>query len=129
MIAHLPLVLIVDDEACIVDLICEHLAASYRTRTASDGVEALGRFLMERPDAVLLDMNMPRMSGLDALKEMRNIDPSVPVIMLTGVHDVAVLATVLEYGAFSYLPKPYRPLYLEHVLAAALSQRAASGTY
>jgi DNA-binding response OmpR family regulator len=123
----LPSVLIVDDEPNIVDLICEHLAASYRTRTASDGAEGLGQFLVERPHAVLLDMNMPRMSGLEALQEMRRIDPSVPVIMLTGVQDVSLLATALGYGAFSYLPKPYRPLYLQHVLAAALSHRGTPG--
>jgi two-component system, NtrC family, response regulator AtoC len=121
--AELPSVLIVDDEPSIVELICAHLAPSYRTRTASDGAQALGQFLVERPHAVLLDMDMPRMSGLEALQEMRKIDPAVPVIMLTGVQDVALLAAALGHGAFSYLPKPYRPLYLEHVLAAALSQR------
>ena len=123
MATPLPSVLVVDDEPNIVDLICLHLAASYRTRTASDGVEALGHFLVDRPRAVLLDMNMPRMSGLEALQEMRRIDPSVPVIMLTAVRDMALLAAALGHGAFSYLPKPYHPLYLQHVLAAALSQR------
>jgi two-component system response regulator AtoC len=119
------LVLIVDDDPGIVDLISEQLVTSYRTRTASSGAEAIEQFIRERPDVVLLDLNMPRMNGLETQQALRDIDPTVPVIMLTGVQDVHLLATALQNGAFSYLPKPYHALYLRHLLAAALSQRRA----
>lgn len=121
-----PAVLIVDDDPDIVQLIQEHLADSYRTRTATDGAEAIQQFTLERPDVVLLDLNMPRMNGLEAQQRLTELDGTVPVIMLTGVQDVELLATALRNGAFSYLPKPYHPRYLMHLLAAALSQRRGS---
>lgn len=117
-----PLVLIVDDDPDMVDVIREHLATRYRTSTALDGAQALERFVLERPDVVLLDLSMPRMSGLQAQEEMRKLDPTVAIIVLTGVHDVALLAAALSNGAFSYLPKPFHRDYLFHLLAAALSQ-------
>lgn len=120
-----PCVLIVDDDTDIVDLVSEHLGSTYRIRTASNGVEAIEQFAMDRPDVVLLDMNMPRMNGLEAQIALRKIDPKVPVIMLTGVQDVHLLATALGNGAFSYLPKPYQSVYLMHLVAAALSQSRA----
>ena len=116
-----PSVLIVDNDPEIVELIREHLNVSYRTRTASDGAQAIKQFVLER-DVVLLDLNMPRMNGLEAQQELQRLDATVPVIMLTGVQDVELLATALRNGAFSYLPKPYHPVYLMHLLAAALSQ-------
>jgi DNA-binding response OmpR family regulator len=118
-----PLVLVVDDDHDIVDLISEYLTTGYRIRSAADGAAALNEFALERPDVVLLDLNMPRMNGLEAQVEMRSRDPEVPIIMLTGVQDVALLAQALKNGAFSYLPKPFHREYLVHLLAAALSQR------
>jgi DNA-binding NtrC family response regulator len=117
-----PSVLIVDDDPDMVDVIREHLATSYRTSTAFDGAHAIEQFVLQRPDVVLLDLSMPRMSGLQAQEEMRKLDPAVPIIVLTGVHDVALLASALANGAFSYLPKPFHRNYLMHLLAAALSQ-------
>ncbi len=118
-----PLVLIVDDEPAIAELIDQHLAASYRTVTAADGAEALAKFRIERPDVVLLDINMPKMDGLQAQQQMHQLDPTVPVVMLTSVQDVNLLATTLKNGAFSYLPKPFNTAYLMHIVAAAVSQR------
>jgi len=118
-----PLVLIVDDEPTIAELIHENLAASYRTVIAADGVEALSKFRLERPDVVLLDINMPRMDGLQAQQRMHELDPTVPVVMLTSVQDVNLLASALQNGAFSYLPKPFNATYLMHIVAAAVSQR------
>jgi DNA-binding response OmpR family regulator len=118
-----PLVLIVDDEPEILGLISEHLAPAYRTRTALNGVDALTAVRLERPDVALLDINMPLMSGIELQREIRRIDATIPVIMLTAVQDVRLLALALENGAFGYLPKPYHPVYLEHLLAAALSGR------
>ena len=118
-----PLVLIVDDEPDIVEIIGEQLANTYRTATASNGLEAITQFRLERPDVVLLDINMPKMNGVDVQRELHALDRSVPVIMLTSVQDVNQLATALKNGAFGYLPKPYDFIYLAHVLAAALSPR------
>jgi two-component system response regulator AtoC len=118
-----PLVLIVDDEPEIRDVLAELLAADYRTTTAANGADALTQFLREHPDVVLLDVNMPGMSGIEVQKDMHAIDDAVPVIMLTAIQDIDRIATALKNGAFSYLPKPCDATYLRHLLAAALSQR------
>ena len=118
-----PLVLIVDDEPDIVEILGEQLAKAYRTATASSGPEAIAQFHLERPDVVLLDINMPEMDGVHVQRELHAIDADVPVIMLTSARDVNQLATALKNGAFGYMPKPYDFVYLTHVLAAALSQR------
>ncbi len=120
-----PLVLIVDDDPGIREVLSEQLAARYRTQTASNGAEAVAQFRLQRPDVVLLDINMPRMNGIEAQRQMHTIDDTVPVLMLTAMQDVDQLATALRNGAFGYIPKPYQTVYLEHLLAAAaaLSQR------
>ena len=117
------LVLIVDDEPAIAELIVENLGADYRTVTAANGIEGVAKFRLEQPDVVLLDINMPRMDGLQAQQQMHELDPTVPVVMLTSVQDLKLLATALRNGAFSYLPKPFDAIYLMHIVAAAVSQR------
>jgi CheY-like chemotaxis protein len=118
-----PLVLIVDDEPDIREVLSELLAAGYRTQTAANGAEAVTQFRLQRPDVVLLDINMPVMNGVEAQRQMHAIDDTVPVLMLTAMQDVDQLATALKNGAFGYLPKPCQQVYLEHILAAALSRR------
>jgi DNA-binding NtrC family response regulator len=118
-----PLILIVDDEPDICDILSEMLEATYRTATAANGAEGLTQFVRERPDVVLLDIQMPGMSGIQVQKDMSAIDPTVPVIMLTAVQDIGRISSVLKNGAFSYLPKPCDATYLRHLVAAALSQR------
>jgi DNA-binding NtrC family response regulator len=116
-----PAVLIVDDDPDMADVIKEHLAADYRTSTAHDGADAVEHFVLARPDVVLLDLSMPRMNGLQALIEMRKLDPEAVIIVLTATQDVEMLATALARGAFSYLPKPFHRDYLMHLVAAAVS--------
>jgi DNA-binding response OmpR family regulator len=119
-----PLVLIVDDEPEILDVLREHLDTAYRTRTALDGEAALTALGAERPDVILLDLNMPVMDGIETQRRIRATDATIPVIVLTAVQDVARLSIALENGAFGYLPKPYDILYLEHLVAAAVQRQA-----
>jgi DNA-binding NtrC family response regulator len=122
-----PLVLIVDDEPDIREILSEQLAHTYRTATASNGIEALEVFRREKPDAVLLDINMPMMDGIVAQREMHKIDRTVPVLMLTAIQDVDQLATALKGGAFGYLPKPFDLRYITHLLAAAIPSSGPGG--
>ncbi len=81
-------VLVVDDEPGMVDLLKWFLASKGHTvSTAADGPEALQKVQDERPDAVLLDINLPRMNGLEVLRRIRESDPEVGVIMVSGLSD------------------------------------------
>jgi two-component system alkaline phosphatase synthesis response regulator PhoP len=75
--------------------------------TAADGVEGLERGLAEHPDLVLLDVMMPRMSGLDVCKQLKARYPSLPVIMLTARGQEVDKVVGLELGADDYVTKPF----------------------
>lgn len=78
-------VLVVDDEALICDLLRQVLTHhGYEVVTALNGREALERFEQQRPEVTLLDLHMPRMSGIEVLTRMREIDPRASVMVLTG---------------------------------------------
>jgi DNA-binding NtrC family response regulator len=110
-------VLIVDDEPLILEVLSEHFKASYDIETALNGADALGAVLRQRPDVVLLDINMPRMNGVEVLKDIKQIDESIAVIMVTANEQVALAAEALKSGAFGYVPKPFDFRYLDHMLA------------
>jgi DNA-binding response OmpR family regulator len=111
-------VLIVDDEPLIGEVLTEHFKAEHIAATAYNGTDALGAILLERPDVVLLDINMPGMNGIEVLKAIKQIDASIAVIMVTANEDVATTADALKSGAFGYVPKPFDFRYLDHLLAA-----------
>jgi DNA-binding NtrC family response regulator len=114
-------ILVVDDEPMLVDLVVEHLRDSHHeVETAANGRQALAAVARQRPDVVLLDINMPGLSGLEVLKEIMKTDPSITVIMVSGNTDVAVTAEAIRHGAFSYVPKPFDFRYLRHFIAASI---------
>ena len=112
--------LVVDDEPLIVEMLSDHLRGEYEVDTALDGVQALTAVVRQRPDVVLLDINMPRQSGVEVLKDIKQIDESITVVMVTGNAQVALVADALKGGAVSYIPKPVDLRYLDHIVAAAL---------
>ena len=114
--------LIVDDEPLILEVLSEHFKAEYDVETALNGADALGAILRERPDVVMLDINMPRMNGVEVLKDIKQIDESIAVIMVTANEQVQMAADALKNGAFGYVPKPFDFRYLNHLLATIFDQ-------
>jgi len=113
----MPRVLIVDDEPDSVDLLREFLAGKgYEVLTASNGEEALQKVKEERPHLILLDIRMPGMNGLEVLRQVREIDKEVGVIMVTAVNEDETGRQALELGAFDYITKPLDLKYLERSL-------------
>ncbi len=113
----MPRVLIVDDEPEIVSLLQEFLTLkSYTVSTAGDGPEALRLVKAERPHVVLLDIRLPTMNGLETLRQIREIDREVAVIMVTGINEEATGQAALKLGARDYLTKPVDLRYLERCL-------------
>src|SRR5437762_13217352 len=115
-------VLIVDDEPLILEVLSEHFKTDFEVETAVNGADALGAILRQRPDVVLLDINMPRMNGIAVLKDIKQIDDSIAVIMVTANEQVTLAAEALKSGAFGYVPKPFDFRFLDHTLTAILNR-------
>ncbi|RLT42550.1 MAG: DNA-binding response regulator [Chloroflexi bacterium] len=114
------LILIVDDEPKIVRLAKDYLERSgFRTLPASDGITALAAARQERPDLVVLDLNLPGMDGLDVCRALRR-ESSVPVIMLTARAEETDRLIGLELGADDYIVKPFSPRELVARVRAVL---------
>ena len=110
-------VLVVDDDPATVELLQEFLVGKgYEVSTAGDGAEALRKVKEERPHLILLDIQMPRMDGLEVLRRLREIDKEVSVIMVTGVNEEAIGRQAMALGAFDYIVKPLDLPYLEQSL-------------
>jgi len=106
----MPNILVVDDDADIVQIISDELReAGHRVTEAGDGVEAVLRFVAERPDFVLMDIRMPRLNGVDALRIMKAIDASVPVVTFTGQAGQGEMLESNQLGALTCLTKPLLP--------------------
>lgn len=101
--------LIVDDEPTIVEILKTYLQdEGFAVSMAFDGAEGLKFALAEPFDVVLLDLNMPKMSGVEVFKEIRKVS-DVPVLMVTSRDDAVDRIVGLELGADDYIAKPFNP--------------------
>jgi len=115
-------ILVVDNEQDIIDILQENLATTYDVTSARDGKRALELVRVTRPDLIFLSIAMPGIDGMDVLKAVKQLDPTIPVIAITANTDNSLAAEVLKHGAFSYFPKPFDLRYLDHLAATALSR-------
>src|SRR5881398_1670136 len=101
-------ILIVEDEPAMVAGLRDNFEfEGYDVITAPDGVAGLERALKEAPDLVVLDVMMPRMSGLDVCKQLKAQRPALPIIMLTARGQEIDKVVGLELGADDYVTKPF----------------------
>jgi two-component system alkaline phosphatase synthesis response regulator PhoP len=114
------LILVVDDEPKIVRLARDYLEQSgFRVLPVGDGVTALAAARQEKPDLVVLDLNLPGMDGLDLCRALRRAS-SVPIIMLTARVEETDRLIGLELGADDYIVKPFSPRELVARVRAVL---------
>jgi DNA-binding NtrC family response regulator len=100
-------VLVADDDPGVREIFEEFFAeVGYHVRTAVDGAGAVRELTAQPPDVVLLDIDMPGLSGVDALPTLKALAPSTAVIMVSGTSDLAVAKRALAAGAFDYATKP-----------------------
>lgn len=100
-------VLLVDDETDFVETLVKRLRKrKLDVRAASSGQQALDMLSESPSDVVVLDVKMPDMDGIETLRRIKKIAPSVEVVMLTGHANVEVAMQGMELGAFDYLMKP-----------------------
>jgi two-component system alkaline phosphatase synthesis response regulator PhoP len=122
-------VLVADDEPEVVDLVemMLEMEGGYSTLSALDGLQTLECIRAERPDLVLLDVRMPRLSGLAVLDRLR-VDPitaDIPVIMLSVAATYPDVRTALERGAIAYLAKPFELREMTRLIAQVLEMSIA----
>ena len=124
----MPTILVVDDEESFIEALQVGLRREgFRIEVARDGAEALAVFDTVRPDAVLLDVMLPKISGTDVCREIRK-KSSVPIIMVSAKGAEIDAVVGLEVGADDYIVKPYRLRELVARLRAALRRGELSKT-
>lgn len=114
-------ILVVDDDADMRALLADVLNdEGYVVDLVPSGAEALIRLRTESFAAIVLDKNMPGLSGLDLLPGLRTICPETPVILITAFGDVSTYMDAMEKGAFEFIFKPFRMEELLRTLQRAL---------
>jgi DNA-binding response OmpR family regulator len=124
-----PLVLVADDEEDIRALVAFRLQrAGYEVITAADGAEALTLATTRLPDLIVLDMMMPKATGLEVTRSLREQDSTkhIPVILLTARAQEADVASGFEAGADDYVKKPFSPMDLQLRVQALLERSPAA---
>lgn len=117
-------ILIIDDEAGMRDMISRLFSdAGYETATAPDGAAGLQAAIAGDFDLVLLDMSLPKMSGLEVLNGIKENKPDLPVIMITAYGSTQTAVEALKLGAYDYIAKPFDVDEIQVIAERALEQR------
>jgi two-component system response regulator HydG len=100
---------------------------TYDVVTASNGAQAASALSQGRPDLLVLEPQMKGLDGLAFLKRVRTVDPSIPVIAVTGTQESRTATEAMQAGVFACIPKPCDFVSLEHLVGLALSGRLQVG--
>ncbi len=104
----MTMILVVDDKEMMRDSVATTLErAGFEVLRATDGASALAQITQRRPDAVVTDMRMPTMTGIELLEKVRQIDDELPVILMTAFGTIETAVKAMRLGAFDYLTKPF----------------------
>jgi len=118
-----PTILVIDDEPGMQHMLTRLLQPAYAVAVAGSGPEGLAQVDAVAPDLILLDLQLPQMSGMSVLRQLRDTGKDVPVIILTAYGSVDAAVQALKCGAVDYLGKPFTAQQLEHTLQAFFTGR------
>src|SRR5690606_9854232 len=119
-----PRVLVVDDEKFIRDILADFLGMEgYVVRTADDGSSAVAELERARYDMVISDLKMPRMGGLELLKEVARTHPETLTVIMTGFGTVETAIDAMKQGAYDYILKPFKVEEIVHVVQRGLEKK------
>lgn len=121
-----PRILIVDDDLGPRESLRQILKPWCEVRTAESATEALACIPTFEPDVLISDIRMPEVNGLDLLQQVKRLDPTVEVVMITAYGSVETAKLALKHGACDYLLKPFSRSDLEDVLRRALQRRSTA---
>ena len=117
-------ILILDDEEIIRDLLEEYLSKKYNVSKTDSGFDALGIIMNQEIDLILVDVNMPRMGGLEFIERARKVKPDIAYIIVSGNRDIDTAIDALHSGVLDFIQKPFRDInYLYKVILSALEKR------
>lgn len=101
-------ILVVDDKEMLRDSVATTLQrAGFSVLSAANGTEALGIIAQRRPDAVVSDLKMPGLTGLELIEQARNIDEDLPIVLMTAFGTIQTAVEAMKLGAFDYVTKPF----------------------
>ena len=112
-----PLILICDDEEGIRESLKLVLEDHYTLHFVRNGLEALEALKTLKPSVMLLDIKMPKLSGMETLKSIRSFRPKLPIVMVTGYQSVETAQEAIRNGATDYIPKPFESKHLLKTVA------------
>jgi len=118
-------ILVVDDDDIIRETLCELLSLDHACQTAVTAEEALAKLEAQAFDAVLTDVSMPGLSGLELLNRVVQLYPGTPVIIISGLSDQEQAQSLIGLGAFDYLLKPFRLEVVEDSVRRAIEHRSS----
>ena len=119
-----PRVLVVDDEKFIRDILADFLGMEgYIVRTAEDGSAAVAELSRASYDIVISDLKMPRMGGLELLKELSHAHPDTIAVIMTGFGTVETAIDAMKRGAYDYILKPFKVEEIIHIVQRGLEKR------
>lgn len=117
-------ILIADDEEIVIQSCLRILSEdTYHIETARNGLEAVEKIAENDYDMLILDIMMPKMTGMEVLQRVKETHPDIDVIMITGLNEIDTAVKAMKLGAYDYLPKPFDPEELEMVVSRALEHR------
>lgn len=117
--------LVVDDDPVICRLLTTiFVREGFEVLAAEDGAEGIALATAQEPDIVILDLELPKLDGVQVLERLKGLNPGLPVVMVTGRDDVKSAVRAMQLGAFDYVTKPFDPTEISLVLGRALENRA-----
>ena len=117
-------ILIADDEEIVIQSCLRILSdEDYDIDTVPNGIEAIEMINKVDYDMLILDIMMPKMTGMEVLQRVKETHPDMDVIMITGLNEIDTAVQAMKLGAFDYLPKPFDPEELELVVDRAFERR------
>lgn len=120
---RIPRVLVVDDEEEIRKILSNILEKEgFEVITATDGEQAMQKICSDIPDAVLLDVRMPGLNGMEVLKKIKSIEENLPVVLVTAYTDIHQAVEAMKEGAFNYLAKPFDNNEVVWITSRALAE-------
>jgi two-component system nitrogen regulation response regulator GlnG len=120
-------ILLVDDDPEVAQAVVNYLPPEkYHVVVVDDGAEVMSAVRRTRPNLILLDVNLPNITGLELLKQIKEEVGDIPIIIVSGYVSTGNAIDAMKDGAFEYLTKPFRLEKLEHTIVRALGQAPAS---
>ena len=114
-------ILVIDDELDVCNTLVKILSnEGYQMNASQNAKQGLELLESESPELILLDIMMPEIDGIEALRRIREVDKDIPVIMITGYGDLSTARESMKLGAFDYITKPFDLNFLKAIIRDAL---------